>query len=113
MKQIILNREAAALLAPQARVLDQRPDGTDVALVVEEAESIMKALEQEGVEHRVVDLNLDEIFEVYVAGKREPAREQTSRVSTSPNRIATRSTRGHEEEFLCLLVFFVAIKDLT
>jgi ABC-2 type transport system ATP-binding protein len=70
VRQIIMSREAAALLAPQARILDQRPDGPDVAMVVEEAESIITALEQEGVEHRVVDLNLDEIFEAYVAGKK-------------------------------------------
>jgi ABC-2 type transport system ATP-binding protein len=70
VKQIILSREAMSLISSQARILDQRPDGTDVALVVEKAESIIAALEQEGVEHRVVDLNLDEIFEAYVAGKR-------------------------------------------
>lgn len=76
VKQIILSRDAASLLAPQARILDQRPDGSDLAMVVEEAESIIAALEQEGVEHRVVDLNLDEIFEAYVAGKRDLAATQ-------------------------------------
>jgi ABC-type multidrug transport system ATPase subunit len=73
VKQIILSREAATLISAQARILDQRPDGADVAIVVEEAESIITALEQEGIEHRVVDLNLDEIFEAYVAGKRDPS----------------------------------------
>jgi ABC-2 type transport system ATP-binding protein len=70
VKQISLSREAAGLISAQAKILDQRPDGADVALIVEEAESIIAALEQEGVEHRVVDLNLDEIFEAYVAGKK-------------------------------------------
>jgi ABC-2 type transport system ATP-binding protein len=73
VKQIILGRDAAALLAKQAKILDQRADGADTAIVVEEAESIVAALESEGVEHRVVNLNLDEIFEAYVAGKKNPA----------------------------------------
>ena len=68
------SRSGSAAGPVRRRILDQRPDGPDVALVVEEAESIITALEQEGVEHRVVDLNLDEIFEAYVAGRRE--REQ-------------------------------------
>lgn len=70
VKQILLSREAAGLLSQQAKVLELRPDGQDVAIVVEEAESIIAALEQEGIEHRVIDLNLDEIFEAYVAGKK-------------------------------------------
>jgi ABC-2 type transport system ATP-binding protein len=80
VKQISLSREAAGMLAHQAKILDQRPDGPDLALVVEEAEAIVAALEQEGVEHRVIDLNLDEIFEAYVAGKR-PDRAATQRVA--------------------------------
>lgn len=70
VKQIVLSREAAAALTEQVKILDHRPDGEDVAITVEEAQSIIAALEQEGVEHRVVDLNLDEIFEAYVAGKK-------------------------------------------
>lgn len=80
VKQISLSREAAGILAHQAKILDQRPDGLDLALVVEEAEAIVAALEQEGVEHRVIDLNLDEIFEAYVAGKR-PDLAATQRVA--------------------------------
>jgi ABC-2 type transport system ATP-binding protein len=82
VKQISLSREAAGMLAHQAKILDQRPDGPDLALVVEEAEAIVAALEQEGVEHRVIDLNLDEIFEAYVAGKR-PDSAATQRVAGS------------------------------
>lgn len=80
VKQIVLSREAASLLAEQAKILDQRPDGVDEAIIVEEAQSIIAALEQEGVEHRVVNLNLDEIFEAYVAGKR-PDQATTQRVA--------------------------------
>jgi ABC-type multidrug transport system ATPase subunit len=70
VKQIVLSRDAASLLAKQAKILDERADGADTAMVVEEAESIIAALESECVEHRVVNLNLDEIFEAYVAGKK-------------------------------------------
>lgn len=87
VKQISLSREAAGMLAHQAKILDQRPDGPDLALVVEEAEAIVTALEQEGVEHRVIDLNLDEIFEAYVAGKR-PDSAATQRVAGTPEVVA-------------------------
>ncbi|MDZ4658873.1 MAG: ABC transporter ATP-binding protein [Bythopirellula sp.] len=70
VKQISLSREAAGMLAQQAKILDERPDGNDVAIIVEEAPAVIQALEQEGVEHRVVNLNLDEIFEAYVAGNK-------------------------------------------
>ncbi len=70
VKQISLSREAAGMLSQQAKILDQRSDGPDLAIIVEEAESIVATLEQEGIAHRVIDLNLDEIFEAYVAGKR-------------------------------------------
>jgi ABC-2 type transport system ATP-binding protein len=70
VKQIALSRQAAGRV--QGRVLDRRADGPEVALTVAGAEEILRQLQQEGVEHRVIDLNLDEIFEAYVAGKREP-----------------------------------------
>lgn len=70
VKQIALSRQAAGCV--KGRVLDCRTDGPEVALVVEGAEEVIRQLASEGVEHRVIDLNLDEIFEVYVAGKREP-----------------------------------------
>ena len=50
------------------RILDERTDGDRVAVTVERAESALRLLGREGIEHRVVDLNLDEIFEAYVAG---------------------------------------------
>jgi hypothetical protein len=54
-------------------VLDERRDGDRVAIVVERAESAMTLLAREGVEYRVNDLNLDEIFEAYVAGRHDQA----------------------------------------
>ena len=58
-----------AALGEDASVLDCRPDGDEVAVTLEGAERAIEILRREGVEHRVVDLNLDEIFEAYVAGK--------------------------------------------
>ncbi len=68
VKQIVLNRQSAALIYEQLSVLDHRPDGDDVAFTVEGAEAALETLQREGAEHRVVDLNLDEIFEAYVTG---------------------------------------------
>ncbi|NOZ40431.1 MAG: ABC transporter ATP-binding protein [Planctomycetes bacterium] len=69
VKQIFLPREAMAMLGEEASLLDTRPDGEEVAVTVEGAAGAIEALRREGVEHRVVDLNLDEIFEAYVTGK--------------------------------------------
>ncbi|TWU28595.1 ABC transporter ATP-binding protein [Bythopirellula polymerisocia] len=81
VKQIVLHREAASQLASETRILDQRPDGADVAVIVENAETVIQKLAQVGVEHRIVDLNLDEIFEAYVAGKRSSPIAATIRVA--------------------------------
>jgi hypothetical protein len=57
------------------KVLDRHAEGRELSLVIEGAEKAIERLEYEGVEHRVVDLNLDEIFEAYVTGNtqsREP-----------------------------------------
>lgn len=69
VKQIVLSPEASTALGSEARVLDRRREGNELALVVEGAEKAIERLQYEGVEHRVVDLNLDEIFEAYVMGK--------------------------------------------
>lgn len=69
VRQIVLAPEAAASLNSDLSVLDRRVEGRELALVVEGAEKAIERLEREGIEHRVVDLNLDEIFEAYVTGK--------------------------------------------
>jgi len=66
VKQIVLNRDLAERFADDARVLSRRASGSDVALTVAGAQSVAQQLQREGVEHQVVDLNLDEIFEAYV-----------------------------------------------
>ena len=69
VKQIVLSREDASMLDENVRVLDRRDDGDDVAVIVEDAPRVCDLLAREGVTFRVVDLNLDEIFEAYVAGR--------------------------------------------
>ncbi len=73
VKQLVLNHEAASVLDTHKKenVLDRRPDGADVAITLAGAESAIDRLRREGIEHRVIDLNLDEIFEAYVAGQRD------------------------------------------
>jgi ABC-2 type transport system ATP-binding protein len=70
VKQIILNYASFGRVRPDLRILDERADGDDVAIVVDSAASALALLRREGIEYRVVDLNLDEIFEAYVAGRR-------------------------------------------
>lgn len=71
VKQLILGREAFEAIRGQLTVLDVRSDGDKLVVAVERAESAIERLGREGVEFRVVDLNLDEIFEAYVVGRRE------------------------------------------
>jgi ABC-2 type transport system ATP-binding protein len=70
VKQISLRRDALVNVRGGLRVLDERDDGERVVLTVEQAPRAIETLEQEGIDFRVVDLNLDEIFEAYVAGRR-------------------------------------------
>jgi ABC-2 type transport system ATP-binding protein len=71
VKQILLSRDAWDAIAGRLAVLDQRREGEEMAVTVERAESALLLLGREGLEHRVLDLNLDEIFEAYVVGRRE------------------------------------------
>jgi ABC-2 type transport system ATP-binding protein len=80
VKQIIVSRSALANVRNELRILDEQIDGDCVIVTVEGAERAIALLGREGAEIRVVDLNLDEIFEAYAAGKRPtvstPARPQ-------------------------------------
>ncbi len=73
VKQIVLKAEAFAVVRHQLQILDERVDGDAVAATIDDAERAIERLRRDGVEHRVVDLNLDEIFEAYVAGRRSSA----------------------------------------
>jgi ABC-2 type transport system ATP-binding protein len=72
VKQIVLKRDEFEASRNHLSVLDERFDGPDVAVTIDHAERAIERLRRDGAEHRVVDLNLDEIFEAYVAGRRSP-----------------------------------------
>jgi ABC-2 type transport system ATP-binding protein len=71
VKQLILGRKTLSAMRGRLHILDQQVDGDHVAVTVDGAEAVCRALGAEGTHHRVVDLNLDEIFEAYVAGNRD------------------------------------------
>ncbi len=71
VKQLILSRESLTGLRQDLSILDERNDENQIVITVERAESAIALLGREGITFRVVDLNLDEIFEAYVAGRRE------------------------------------------
>lgn len=73
VKQIIVSHDILANVRNEIRILDEQTDGDRALITVEGAERAIALLAREGTEIRVVDLNLDEIFEAYVAGKRPAA----------------------------------------
>ena len=73
VKQIVLDAHAFAHADLARRALDVRYSGNEVAVTVEDAPEAIAALATADLSHRVVDLNLDEIFEAYVAGRRDDA----------------------------------------
>ena len=72
IKQILLRRQDADLLDGVVQVLDRKEAKHELAVVVRNAGKVVASLESQAVEFRVVDLNLDEIFEAFVAGKPRP-----------------------------------------
>jgi len=71
VKQLIIGREAYLANRKHLSVLDALCDGERMIVAVDGVAKAMELLRYEGVEFRVVDLNLDEIFEAYVVGRRE------------------------------------------
>ena len=71
VKQIVLPVEAATDLAIPAGLLDVRRAGERVVATVDGAAPFIEHLVANGVDHEVVDLSLDEIFEAFVIGRRQ------------------------------------------
>jgi ABC-2 type transport system ATP-binding protein len=69
VKQLIVSQQSFATIRSDLQILNERVDSGGVSVIVERAERAIDLLRREGIEHRVVDLNLDEIFEAYVAGQ--------------------------------------------
>jgi len=73
VKQIVLSAEDYAEHAAQLAPLDVQRQRGEVAVTVEDALAKNERLAADGVVTRVIDLNLDDIFSAYVAGRRETA----------------------------------------
>jgi ABC-2 type transport system ATP-binding protein len=69
VKQFVLDRAALAAVRDDMSVLELQRAGEDVAATVQNASAVRALLDREGIGYRLNDLNLDEIFAAYVAGK--------------------------------------------
>jgi ABC-2 type transport system ATP-binding protein len=70
VKRIVVPAEAEPTLAELPGLLDLAQAGRQAAAVVEDVDAALPIIAGAGVPHEVVDLNLDEIFEAYVIGRR-------------------------------------------
>jgi ABC-2 type transport system ATP-binding protein len=84
VKQIILAAAAARATPRPERLLDVRRQGDRLAVVLDGAADFIQRLEAEGVEHEVVSLSLDGIFEAFVIGKpqRWPGTDLSAAITT-------------------------------
>ena len=71
VKQFVVDRTAYGRIRDDMSVLELRRSSEDVAVTVQNASAVRALLDREGIGYRVNDLNLDEIFAAYVAGKVE------------------------------------------
>jgi ABC-2 type transport system ATP-binding protein len=71
VKRIVLPRVAYDEFGPALNPLDVRTSGDEVVVAIDNAPAALRSLAASGCPHRVVELNLDEIFEAYVAGQRD------------------------------------------
>ncbi|MEM9657980.1 MAG: ABC transporter ATP-binding protein [Planctomycetota bacterium] len=70
VKQIVLSPQSLAAIRDDIALLDLDDSDAESVATVENAAAIVALLQRKGATHRVVDLNLDEIFAAYVAGQR-------------------------------------------
>lgn len=70
VKRLVAPADAEAALRKLPGLLDLTRGGRQVAAVVEDVDAALEALPA-GVDVQTVDLNLDEIFEAYVIGRKE------------------------------------------
>lgn len=69
VKQFVVDRTAYGRIRDDMSVLELQRSSEDVAATVQNASAVRALLDREGIGYRVNDLNLDEIFAAYVAGK--------------------------------------------
>jgi ABC-2 type transport system ATP-binding protein len=69
VKQFVLKRPALEVVREDLALLDMQAIGEETAVTVQNASAVAALLDREGVPYRAIDLNLDEIFTAYVAGR--------------------------------------------
>ena len=69
VRQIVMPAESFRDLPRPPKLLDVRHSAGEVAMVVDDAPATIARLRGGGVVHRVLELNLDEIFEAFVSGR--------------------------------------------
>jgi ABC-2 type transport system ATP-binding protein len=69
VKQILLPFEAVDSVQPPAGLLDVRRHDDRIVVTVDRAAPFIEALAASGIDHEVVDLSLDDIFEAIVIGR--------------------------------------------
>lgn len=68
VKRIVLSKQDYDKLETPPRLLDLAQRNGEAAITLEDPQPVIASLQAASTTHRVVDLNLDEIFEAYVAG---------------------------------------------
>jgi ABC-2 type transport system ATP-binding protein len=83
VKQVVLAVDSLAEAPPPEGLLDVRRHDDRVAIIVDQAGHYIQQLSAGGIDHNVVDLSLDEIFEAYVIGRAHdwPNHSQSALVS--------------------------------
>ena len=69
VKQILLPLDSVTGTPPPRGLLDVRRHDDRLAVITDQASSYIETLSAQGIDHEVVDLSLDEIFEAYVIGR--------------------------------------------
>jgi len=78
VRRLIIPIEAADAVTRLPGVLDVRESGRQIAVVTEDADAALESLRRAGVSAEDIALNLDEIFEAYVIGRKEPTHAKPS-----------------------------------
>jgi ABC-2 type transport system ATP-binding protein len=78
VRRLVLPIEAADAIAKLPGVLDIRESGRQIAVISDDADAASAALSRAGVHVEDMPLNLDEIFEAYVIGRKEPGHAKPS-----------------------------------
>lgn len=84
VKRLLVSIEALGQIHSRLKVLDVQTSDSEAAVTVDEAPAAIELLSQDGIAFQAVDLNLDEIFEAFVAGRTDPhcAEPQASLMTT-------------------------------